>query len=492
MKILLAALLLFASSAFAEGSDFVITKPESWTAYDGTRIIQPRVDYDSKWECMESWPLDKQHRCVGSITGIRKPPVAPDPEIPVEPEPEVPVEPEPETPQPEQPTSWVKCADEFTWCHFTGNKTVRYGASNTWVYKTFQGGAQCQNSTMAGYDPLPGVPKACYIGGDAPDGPSPTNPDVEPNPEPNSPVEPPDGPPPHTGHNLMPKINNALIPPAVAGFDTLRIKPTSQQPVGSPHDNGAFRVWCDFSHMNYDDAILYPGQQGRAHLHTYFGNTDVDYRTVAEGLDKRGNSTCNGGIMNRSAYWIPAMIDTLLDMPLKPRNVLVYYKHGKAQVIPKGLKMIAGNMHSDGPQDMVWYECNEQYASRSRFIPDCGRGGLISMSVTFMDCWDGRNLDSSDHASHMRYSTNGVCPASHPRRIPTINVIAYYNIQSNGTRSWRLSSDNYTTDKRGGFSGHADFIMGWDETLHKVLVDNCINTARDCHAHLTGDGREYY
>ena len=292
----------------------------------------------------------------------------------------------------------------------------------------------------------------------------------------------------------MPVVNNALIPAPSLGFSSLRLQSANgQQPVSSPHDNGAFRVWCDFSHMNYDDAIVYPGQQGRAHLHTYFGNTNVNYASTSESVRTTGNSTCNGGIMNRSAYWVPAMIDTSNGAPLKPRNILVYYKHGKAQAIPRGLKMIAGNMNSSSPQSMAWYECNEQYASRNGHIVPCGRGGLLSASVTFMDCWDGVNLDSANHKSHMAYSTNGVCPASHPKRIPTINVIAYYNVTTDaGTSKWRLSSDNYSTSTAGGYSAHADFMMGWDEDLHKVLVDRCLNPGLDCHAHLTGDGRMFF
>ncbi len=41
-------------------------------------------------------------------------------------------------------------------------------------------------------------------------------------------------------------------------------------------------------------------------------------------------------------------------------------------------------------------------------------------------CWDGKNLDSPDHKSHVAYpasgsfETTGPCPASHPVRIPQV------------------------------------------------------------------------
>jgi len=41
-------------------------------------------------------------------------------------------------------------------------------------------------------------------------------------------------------------------------------------------------------------------------------------------------------------------------------------------------------------------------------------------------CWDGKNLDSADHKSHVAYPSSGTfestgpCPASHPVRLPQL------------------------------------------------------------------------
>ena len=46
--------------------------------------------------------------------------------------------------------------------------------------------------------------------------------------------------------------------------------------------------------------------------------------------------------------------------------------------------------------------------------------------VNFTSCWDGKNLDSPDHQSHMAYPANGTfenqgpCPESHPVRMPQL------------------------------------------------------------------------
>jgi hypothetical protein len=122
------------------------------------------------------------------------------------------------------------------------------------------------------------------------------------------------------------------------------------------------------------------------------------------------------------------------------------------------------------------------------------------MQVDFPNCWDGKNLDSPNHKDHMAYAansyvTNNTCPATHPVRIPQISIIVYYDVTDavRGTSYWRLVSDNYDpTTAFAGYSAHADFMMGWDETIHKGIVDNCINSLKDCHAHLLGDGRTFY
>jgi len=288
----------------------------------------------------------------------------------------------------------------------------------------------------------------------------------------------------------------ALVMAPNAGYSDLRIRPTTEQPgTDNPADNGAFRVWCQPSHMAKDDPIVFPGQQGKAHLHTFFGNTGANYASTSESIRTTGNSTCNGGIMNRSGYWVPSMIDTSNNAPLQPRNILSYYKTGPVTLIPRGLRMIAGNQKSTGPQTHAWFECNEKYESRSSSIPACGKGSLLSAAVKFPECWDGKNLDSPDHQSHMAYSSDygNSCPASHPKKLPTLTIITYYNLTTDaGSSKLRLASDNYATSSPGGYSSHADWMMGWDETVHKAWVDNLLNKGLDGHAHLIGDGRTFY
>ena len=303
---------------------------------------------------------------------------------------------------------------------------------------------------------------------------------------------------------LMPAVDISAAITPVIGYSGLRLRPTTE--IG-PFTGGAYRVLCTPSHMSNDDPVVYPNQQGAAHHHTFFGNTSVNYKSDLMTLSNTGNSTCKGGILNRSAYWIPSMIDTTTNTPVAPNRTLIYYKTGHVPanlitVPPKGLRMIAGNSKAttEALSNNAYYTCagRTPFYGWKKSIPACNIGENMAMLVDFPQCWDGKNLDSPDHKSHMAYSgrsltTANKCPQSHPVGIPQISFNFNFKVVSaNSNKIWRLASDNYTKDLPGGLSGHGDWVNGWDQALLSTIVKNCLNKGVDCHASLLGDGRQSY
>ena len=68
-----------------------------------------------------------------------------------------------------------------------------------------------------------------------------------------------------------------------------------------------FWVKCYFSHVNNDDAIVYPGKPGWSHSHTYFGNESTDaFSTPAKLRIARTNCKEKA---DRAAYWVPTLYD---------------------------------------------------------------------------------------------------------------------------------------------------------------------------------------
>ena len=304
--------------------------------------------------------------------------------------------------------------------------------------------------------------------------------------------------------SLMPYIDVAKIPAAGVGFSTARIRTENVYDAKqNTNGTGQFRFKCEFSHMSFDDPIVFPGRQGAAHLHAFFGNTAVNYASTQTSIETTGNSTCSGGTANRTGYWVPAIIDTKDGTPLKPSEIMVYYKSdslpgGNVKPYPAGLKMLAGDASSSQSVPNTDWGCLAPNGDEQRYtsIPaNCPVGYTIELTINFPMCWDGVNLDSPDHKSHMAYVAwnndlrKNMCPSSHPIQLPGLTEKIKYKVNEEGsTARWRLASDNYSKDLPGGYSIHADWFNGWDPKVQETWVKNCLQANRDCHADLLGDG----
>ena len=302
----------------------------------------------------------------------------------------------------------------------------------------------------------------------------------------------------------FPSIDTARIPTGSSGFATEMLAPTDEKPSASGDGTGAFRTVCEFSHMAFDDPIVYPGQPGKSHLHIFFGNTGINANSTATSIANTGNSTCRGGTINRSGYWAPAIIDTRDGTPVTPQSMIIYYKTGYNGVkpgdiksLPQGLRMIAGDSKNSAPYQWggpAHFTCIDASGSgpQTQNIPvTCATGNIIWASVTFPQCWDGVNLDSPDHKSHMSYPVAGSCPSTHRVAVPEITVNIQYPVTDmSALARWRLASDTYDPTIPAGYSSHADWFNGWKSEAMDAFVQNCDQPPKDCHAHLLGNGQK--
>jgi hypothetical protein len=146
-----------------------------------------------------------------------------------------------------------------------------------------------------------------------------------------------------------------------------------------------------------------------------------------------------------------------------------------------------------GKQWYAHWQCDDETSRPTAHIPtNCATNDLVVMTVSFPQCWNGKDLDSPDHRSHMAYPEDNGCPRSHPIGIPEITFKVFYKVPSSGTAGWRLSSDMYDASLPGGYSAHADWFDAWDPEVVQAFVKHCDNPRMDCHSHLIGDGRAMY
>lgn len=278
---------------------------------------------------------------------------------------------------------------------------------------------------------------------------------------------------------------------------------------------GNFRTHCEESHISNDDPLVHPGQSGAAHQHVFFGFRKTDANTTINNLENtKEPSTFEGIALNQSAYWVPTLFAADGNR-IEYKEVLFYYKSGYhlpgnvIQAPPKGLVMISGHDMSQ-PQDVVSakYRCESWEAPLPQFdegdpmdhvpyLPKCQVGDLLEFRVVFPQCWDGVNLTSKDHRSHMSYpiaaevpfTGTGRCPDSHPIAITEISYkFAVEVTKDTGTSDkWYLSSDMRESNPNGS-SLHGDWMNGWDSDIMDLIIKNCINPGYDCNVGLLGDG----
>jgi hypothetical protein len=334
-------------------------------------------------------------------------------------------------------------------------------------------------------------------------------------------------PSPATGSVLSPTLEG--LDPIASGVavSDLLVKSWGTGAIAPPEAGdvvGAFRFLCAPSHNSYDDPIVYPGQPGKAHLHTFFGNTGANASSTYRSLRTTGDSTCNN-LLNRSAYWIPALMNGLGKVVM-PDYLGVYYKRRKASdpecqvmgracvALPRGLRYVFGyNMTNPGasaPAYRYWWNCDGAGATSAHFAniaqaaKGCPVGARLGVVLQAPNCWNGTELDTADHRRHMAYtaydsSGKERCPATHPYVIPTFQLAAWYTTdatldrsgnESANAKTWYLSSDRMAGMPNAvpGSTAHADWFGAWDDSVLALWHANCINKKLSCNSGDLGNG----
>ena len=235
------------------------------------------------------------------------------------------------------------------------------------------------------------------------------------------------------------------------------------QPRGAGFPGGPyFVVLCSSTHRNNDDPIVFPGEAGRSHNHTFIGNRSTDADSTPASLRDATSAARCGPRTDASAYWFPTLFE--FGRAVRPLSSIIYYvrRTESVRAFPPGLKVIAGNSKATRAQlkSIVSWSCGPPDVTRTEAsYPACRESQMLHMNVNFPDCWDGRRLDSADHQSHMAYSSGGRCPLTHRVAVPMMRMLILYQAVAGGSR---VSS--------GRFSEHGDFINAWDQDALEEFV----------------------
>ncbi|MFD7894691.1 DUF1996 domain-containing protein [Streptomyces sp. NPDC059568] len=296
----------------------------------------------------------------------------------------------------------------------------------------------------------------------------------------------------HAGHRMAPAVpvpsgddpdGDGYIPanPPVTG-----VVPSDQiPPTRYFHE---FQANCSVTHTRPDDPIVYPGQPGKSHDHTFMGNNTTDANSTTASLSGGGTACKAPG--DKSAYWMPTLFNgNTAVRPVGPQTI--YYKSGvtdyrSVRPFPKGLRFVVGSPLQTAEQfrnHRGWvegWECGDSYKNTE--IPaSCPARPDVQLNLRFQapSCWDGKYLDTPDHQSHMAYpraqgANQDVCPPSHPVALPMIEFKMAWPV--NGDMSQvRLASGV-------GHTFHYDFFNAWDDRTLNALVQHCVVGGLQCDA----------
>jgi hypothetical protein len=196
---------------------------------------------------------------------------------------------------------------------------------------------------------------------------------------------------------------------------------------------------------------------------------------------------------DNSNYWVPklyyqAQNGSFKDVPVKGGTV--YYQqrakfgNAKLRAFPPGFRMLAGSpglrtLDPNSPaQKAVSHVClnykGKAPVPEDRPLPPVPCPDGIRSQIYFPSCWDGVNLDSADHKSHMAYPSgvdHGDCPATHP--VPLVSIF-YEFIFDTSKFQWYDPNKQpfvYAMGDPTGYGFHGDFLNGWDEQILQNGID---------------------
>ncbi|GAP83249.2 putative WSC domain-containing protein [Rosellinia necatrix] len=242
------------------------------------------------------------------------------------------------------------------------------------------------------------------------------------------------------------------------------------------------------------DPIVDPNAVSK-HVHTVLGANAFNFTMNYEDTQTASCSTCKA-VEDLSNYWVPNLYYHAQNgsfIPVRQTGgALIYYlqrfdpKDPNAAegliAFPKDFRMLAGNptnrnFTNTPEQRAVSFVCLGTEGPATYNMPNKNCPGGLRAQLIMPSCWDGRNLDSPDHKSHMAYPSgldNGVCPSSHPKRFITLfyevnwSVDDFKNMWYGNEQPFVFSNGDPT-----GYGYHGDFVNGWDIPTLQRAINEC-------------------
>ncbi|WP_416976818.1 DUF1996 domain-containing protein [Streptomyces sp. T028] len=307
--------------------------------------------------------------------------------------------------------------------------------------------------------------------------------------------------------------------PVAGDYVDIRTVPASLRldPRSGP-SRGIFVTSCGVNEnglFNSDNVIVAPGVgNGAHHFHDYIGNQSNTAFASDEDLANAETSCVDQG--DRSTYYWPVLrlqngteeqdakspgggIEGNAGEIVTPKDVTLTFVGNpvsKVTEMPRLLRVITGDAKAfvNGPANAnASWSCTgfEDRQLKDKY-PLCPSGSDVVRTFRFQSCWDGSNIDSANHRTHVAFAApDGTCPGGF-EAIPQLVQRIVYDVDApslaDGGRTTPLFAvDSFPEQLHKPVTDHGDFINVFDEDLMNQMVD-CINEGRTCGAGTGDDG----
>ncbi|MEU3611984.1 DUF1996 domain-containing protein [Streptomyces sp. NPDC006872] len=310
----------------------------------------------------------------------------------------------------------------------------------------------------------------------------------------------------------------------VAGdyVDITTVAATQQLPdPRSGPSRGTFVTSCGVNAnglFNSDNVIVAPGvTNGAHHFHDYIGNQSNNAFASDDDLAKAETSCVDQS--DKSTYYWPVLrlqngtqeqdakspgggIEGNAGEIVTAKQVTLTFvgnPSSKVTEMPRLLRIITGDAKAfvNGPANAnASWSCTgfEDRQLKDKY-PLCPAGSDVVRTFRFQSCWDGANIDSANHRTHVAFAApDGTCPAGFEAVPQLVQRIVYDvdapSLQDGGKTTPLFAVDSFPEQLHKPVTDHGDFINVFDEKLMREMVD-CINEGRTCGAGAddgAGDG----
>ncbi|MET8564487.1 DUF1996 domain-containing protein [Streptomyces flaveolus] len=285
---------------------------------------------------------------------------------------------------------------------------------------------------------------------------------------------------------------------------------SASPPQAADASRGTFTSDCGVNAgglFNSDNVIVAPGvSNGAHHFHDYVGNQGNNAFASDVDLAEAGTSCADQG--DKSSYYWPVLrlqngtqerdagapgggTEGNAGQIVTPRQVTLTFvgnPRGKVTAMPRLLRVITGDakafVNGPGNANASWSCTGYENRQLKDKYPLCPPGSDVVRTFRFQSCWDGRNIDSANHRTHVAFAAaDGSCPAGF-QPIPQLVQRIVYDVDApsvaDGGRTVPLFAvDSFPEQLHKPVTDHGDFINVFSENLMREMVD-CINSGRTC------------